>query len=29
MMAGHLRRLLGGERPLPIVNGVEPTLAVP
>ena len=26
LMAGHLRRMLRGERPLPIVNGVEPSL---
>ncbi len=26
LMAGHLRRMLLGERPLPIVNGVEPSL---
>ena len=26
LMAGHLRRMFRGERPLPIVNGVEPSL---
>jgi len=26
LMAGHLRRMLLGQRPLPIVNGVEPRL---
>ena len=26
LMAGHLRRMLAGQRSLPIVNGVEPTL---
>jgi len=26
MMAGHLTRMLRGERPLPIINGIEPTL---
>lgn len=26
LMAGHLKRMLRGEQPLPIVNGVEPTL---
>jgi len=26
LMAGHLRRLLSGKRPLPVVNGVEPSL---
>ena len=26
LMAGHLTRMLQGERPLPIVNEVEPTL---
>jgi D-3-phosphoglycerate dehydrogenase len=26
LMAGHLRRMLLGEAPLPIVNGIEPTL---
>jgi D-3-phosphoglycerate dehydrogenase len=26
MMAGHLTRMLQGEGPLPVVNGVEPTL---
>jgi D-3-phosphoglycerate dehydrogenase len=28
LMAGHLARMLRGERPLPIVNGVEPELRV-
>ncbi|MBC8871596.1 MAG: 2-hydroxyacid dehydrogenase [Planctomycetes bacterium] len=28
MMAGHLRRMLQGQSPLPIVNGIEPTLRV-
>jgi D-3-phosphoglycerate dehydrogenase / 2-oxoglutarate reductase len=26
MMAGHLTRMLQGEKPLPIINGIEPTL---
>jgi len=26
MMAGHLTRMLRGETPLPVVNGIEPTL---
>ena len=26
MMAGHLTKMLRGESPLPIVNGIEPTL---
>lgn len=26
MMAGHLARMLQGEKPLPIINGIEPTL---
>lgn len=26
LMAGHFRRMLKGERPLPIINGVEPSL---
>ena len=26
MMAGHLTRMLRGEGPLPVVNGIEPTL---
>jgi D-3-phosphoglycerate dehydrogenase / 2-oxoglutarate reductase len=29
LMAGHLARLLRGQRPLPIVNGVEPALGQP
>ena len=29
MMAGHLRRMFRGESPLPIVNGVEPSLRLP
>jgi len=28
MMANHLRRMLQGQSPLPIVNGIEPTLRV-
>ena len=26
MMAGHLTRMLRGEKPLPVINGIEPTL---
>lgn len=28
MMASHLRRMLQGQSPLPIINGIEPTLRV-
>jgi D-3-phosphoglycerate dehydrogenase len=28
LMAGHLARMLGGEGPLPIVNGVQPALGI-
>jgi D-3-phosphoglycerate dehydrogenase len=28
LMAGHLRRMFRGERPLPIVNGVQPSLTL-
>ena len=28
MMAGHLQRMLTGEGPLPIINGVSPRLRV-
>ena len=29
LMAGHLTRMLRGEKPLPIINGIEPTLRQP
>ncbi|MHB8899276.1 MAG: 2-hydroxyacid dehydrogenase [Thermoguttaceae bacterium] len=29
MIAGHLARMLQGQRPLPVVNGIEPTLRQP
>jgi D-3-phosphoglycerate dehydrogenase len=28
LMAGHLRRLLLGQSPLPVINGIPPTLRI-